>query len=81
MSDEIFFLVEFTDTSLVLNKVADSLQNSLSELNISILKVLIEEVDQWLVGIFVNKSAKNIFEGANSVNSAAKQFISFIGEG
>ncbi|WP_100641714.1 PAS domain-containing protein [Alteromonas facilis] len=82
LSDDIFFLVEFTDTSLALNEVAEVLasidDNTLTELHITVLKSLVEEVDTWLVGIFVTRTAQNIFDGAKSVNSAAKQFVSFV---
>jgi PAS domain S-box-containing protein len=80
LSDNIFFLVEFTDTALAINKVADCLpsfsEQQLAGFGLEFLQSLIVEIENWVKDVFVSKSANNIYDGANNIIASSKQITS-----
>lgn len=82
LSDDIFFLVEFTDTALAIADVADNISKAtpeqLAAFLLDIMKTLVEEVDNWLTSVFITKTASNIYEGSGMIISSAKQIDSML---
>ncbi|MFC3093511.1 PAS domain S-box protein [Alteromonas sediminis] len=81
VSDGIFFLIEFTDVALALTQVADCLphltEQQLKGFCLEFLQSLVVEVESWVQGVFVNKTADNIFDGGNNIIASAKQITVF----
>jgi len=81
VSDSIFFLIEFTDVALALSQVADCLphlsEQQLSGFCLEFLQSLVVEIENWVQGVFVSKSADNIYDGGNNIIASAKQITVF----
>lgn len=82
MSDAIFFLIDFTDTAMALNEVADCLQSVTKEqldgYLVMFLKSLTAELRTWLNGVFVEKTSANIYDGEVMIIAAAKQIVTIL---
>lgn len=79
LSDAIFFLIDFTDTAMALNQVADCLPNVTQEqldgFVTGFLLSLTKEVEGWLKSVFIEQTSDNIFEGENMIIAAAQQIV------
>ncbi|WP_026375892.1 PAS domain-containing protein [Aestuariibacter salexigens] len=82
LSDAIFFLVEFTDTALALQEVADCMATSdvstSNRMIIEFLHSLLNELDGWIRSVFVDQNSDNVHEGAGNIVSSAKQIAALL---
>mgnify|MGYP000495325914 CR=1 FL=1 len=80
LSDAIFFLIDFTDTAMSLNKVSECLadlkKKPLDKFLPLMLMPLVEELESWLKSVFVDKTADNIYMGETMIIASSQQIVS-----
>lgn len=81
LGNEFSYLIEFDDISQAISSIAvhmeEKIDKDVPEVALSALFEFIQEINTWFTSVFVDQTAKNVFEQRKSIIASSQQFISF----